>query len=130
MSDIFVEAPADMAAREHALDIRRTVLVQAPAGSGKTELLTRRFLRLLAAVDEPEEILAITFTRAATAEMRNRILSDLAAAAGRGPATPEEIERLGLALLRLNDRMQELKATFGLSDDDLEIDLGPLGRLK
>ncbi len=97
MSDIFVEAPADMAAREHALDIRRTVLVQAPAGSGKTELLTRRFLRLLAAVDEPEEILAITFTRAATAEMRNRILSDLAAAAGRGPATPEEIERLGPA---------------------------------
>src|SRR5581483_2971646 len=47
-----------------------------------------------------------------------------------GTLSAEEIERLGLALLRLNDRMQELKATFGLSDDDLEIDLGPLGRLK
>ena len=47
-----------------------------------------------------------------------------------GTLSAEEIERLGLALLRLNDRMQDLKATFGLSDDDLEIDLGPLGRLK
>ena len=42
----------------------------------------------------------------------------------------EEIERLGLALLKLNDRMQELKTTFGLSNEDLEIDLGPLGRLR
>jgi len=47
-----------------------------------------------------------------------------------GTLTPEEIERLGLALLKLNDRMQELKSTFGLSDEELEIDLGPLGRLK
>ena len=47
-----------------------------------------------------------------------------------GTLTLEEIERLGLALLKLNDRMQELKATFGLSDEELEIDLGPLGRLK
>jgi hypothetical protein len=46
-----------------------------------------------------------------------------------GTLSPEEIERLGLALLKLNDRMQELKATFGLSDADLDIDLGPLGRL-
>jgi len=97
MPDILVDAPADQAARERALDIRRSVLVQAPAGSGKTELLTRRFLRLLAVVDEPEEIVAITFTRAATAEMRNRILSDLEAVAGRRPAGPEEIERLGPA---------------------------------
>ncbi|HEX3985018.1 MAG TPA: UvrD-helicase domain-containing protein [Acidobacteriaceae bacterium] len=97
MPDILVDAPADQAAREHALDIRRSVLVQAPAGSGKTELLTRRFLRLLAVVDEPEEILAITFTRAATAEMRNRILSDLEAVAARGPVGPVEIERLGPA---------------------------------
>jgi Gas vesicle protein K len=47
-----------------------------------------------------------------------------------GTLSAEEIERLGLALLRLNDRMQELKGTFGLADEDLEIDLGPLGRLK
>lgn len=89
--------PADADAREAALDIHRSVIVQAPAGSGKTDLLTRRFLKLLAVVDEPEEILAITFTRAATAEMRARILSDLEAAAGRRPFTPDELPRIALA---------------------------------
>lgn len=43
-----------------------------------------------------------------------------------GSLSDAEIERLGLALLRLNDRMGELKATFGLTDEDLTIDLGPL----
>ena len=47
-----------------------------------------------------------------------------------GSLTPEEIERLGLALLRLNEKMGELKAAFGLRDEDLDIDLGPLGRLR
>jgi hypothetical protein len=47
-----------------------------------------------------------------------------------GTLTSEEIERLGLALLRLNEKMGELKTTFGLKDEDLDIDLGPLGRLR
>ena len=47
-----------------------------------------------------------------------------------GTLTEEQVERLGLALLKLNERMEELKATFGLTDDDLNIDLGPLGRLR
>jgi hypothetical protein len=47
-----------------------------------------------------------------------------------GTLTDEQVERLGLALLRLNDRMGELKETFGLTDDDLSIDLGPLGELR
>jgi hypothetical protein len=47
-----------------------------------------------------------------------------------GTLTPEEVERLGLALLRLSERMDELKATFGVRDEDLDIDLGPLGRLR
>ena len=47
-----------------------------------------------------------------------------------GTLTDEQVERLGLALLKLNERMEELKKTFGLTDEDLNIDLGPLGRLR
>jgi hypothetical protein len=47
-----------------------------------------------------------------------------------GTLSEEEVERLGLALLKLNHRMDELKAIFDLTDEDLNIDLGPLGRLR
>ncbi|HXD49603.1 MAG TPA: gas vesicle protein K [Gemmatimonadaceae bacterium] len=47
-----------------------------------------------------------------------------------GSLTDAEVERVGLALLKLNHRMDELKAIFGLTDEDLNIDLGPLGRLR
>jgi hypothetical protein len=47
-----------------------------------------------------------------------------------GHLSDAEIEKLGVALLRLNDRMQEMKGIFGLTDDDLQIDLGPLGKLQ
>ena len=70
-------APPDQLQRTQALDPSRSVLVQAPAGSGKTDLLTRRFLRLLSEVDDPGQVVAITFTKAAAAEMRNRVLSEL-----------------------------------------------------
>jgi ATP-dependent helicase/nuclease subunit A len=73
--------PPDQAERSRALDPTRSFLVQAPAGSGKTYLLTQRFLRLLAQAEKPDEIVAITFTNAAAAEMRNRVLDALENAA-------------------------------------------------
>lgn len=81
--------PPDDKSRKRALDPLRSILVEAPAGSGKTHLLTRRFLRLLAQVDDPREIVAITFTRAAAAEMRHRILAELEKAQAGRPIPPE-----------------------------------------
>jgi len=96
MNDAVTRDDAD--ARERALDVTRSFLVQAPAGSGKTELLIQRFLALLARVDRPERIVAMTFTRKAAGEMRERIVGALAAARdGAAVRSPHEARTRALA---------------------------------
>lgn len=87
----------DRQAREDSLDVTQSFIVQAPAGSGKTELLIQRYLKLLSIVENPEEILAITFTRKAAAEMQFRVLSALRMAHA-GTEPPQEHQKLTASL--------------------------------
>ncbi|MGQ0547243.1 MAG: UvrD-helicase domain-containing protein, partial [Betaproteobacteria bacterium] len=105
----------DEAQRAAALDPARSFIVQAPAGSGKTELLVRRYLKLLGTVEKPEEILAITFTRKAAAEMRSRVLKEM---------PPESSHRLRIetidALCASLTRQMPVLSRFGAPPEILE----------
>src|SRR4029079_1649863 len=110
MTDLDDQLARDTAHRTLALDVGQSFLVQAPAGSGKTELLIQRYLALLGVVDRPERVLAMTFTRKAAAEMRERIINALRTAAdGEAPpaASDHEAKTRTLAAAALaRDRAQ------------------------
>src|SRR5690606_30754676 len=90
-------SPVDSDARAQALDPDNSFAVTAPAGSGKTGLLTQRILTLLQRVEHPEELLAITFTKKAASEMQERILLALEAAEQPQPEDAHQLRAWQLA---------------------------------
>ena len=122
----------DRASRERAVDPRFNVALEASAGTGKTRVLVDRYINLLREGVDPSNILAITFTRKAAAEMRERIITTLRAAAVRGEFTParwrELRDRLGdiaistidafcLSLLREFPLEADLDPGFSMADE-------------
>ena len=122
----------DAAARAFAIDPANNVVLEASAGTGKTSVLVSRYVNLLRAGVDPSNILAITFTRQAAAEMRDRIIRDLRTAAERSPADQarwcELRDRLGeiaigtidafcLSLLREFPLEADLDPAFGMADE-------------
>lgn len=100
---------SDIKNRNQALDPTKSFIIQAPAGSGKTELLIQRYLTLLSVVKEPEEILAITFTKKAANEMRVRIKNALQDAEQNTPVTSEHhttTRNIAKAALKQDERYQ------------------------
>jgi ATP-dependent helicase/nuclease subunit A len=121
--------PPDAGDRAAAVDPRHHVVLEASAGTGKTSVLVRRYLNLLAAGVDPANVLAITFTRKAAAEMRERIVRELR----REAALSEHGRRLWL---RLRDRVGDIAIStidaFCLSllrEFPLEADLDPAFRI-
>ena len=97
---------SDTQVREQALNVDCSFIVKAPAGSGKTTLLVKRYLKLLATINSPEEIIAITFTRKAAGEMVNRVLNALNEAKQYKNNEPDDqLIQLAKSALRQDKRM-------------------------
>ena len=125
-------AALDTAARQRAVDPRFNVALEASAGTGKTRVLVDRYINLLQAGVDPSNILAITFTRKAAAEMRARIMTTLRAAAERGEIPPSRwrelrdrtgdigistIDAFCLSLLREFPLEADVDPGFSVADD-------------
>ena len=134
-AEVIVEPSAelsDRAARQRAVDPAHNVVLEASAGTGKTHVLVDRYLNLLSCGVEPANILAITFTRKAAAEMRGRILNELGrrAESGRpdlqrwrdvrersGEVAISTIDAFCLSLLREFPLEADLDPGFELADE-------------
>jgi ATP-dependent helicase/nuclease subunit A len=125
-------AARDRAARARAVDPRHNVVLEASAGTGKTRVLVERYVNLLCAGVHPSNVLAITFTRKAAAEMRERVLARLREAAAQGAIAPARwrelrdrmtdiaigtIDAFCLSLLREFPLEADLDPGFTLADD-------------
>jgi hypothetical protein len=123
---------ADRDARAHAVNPAENVVLEASAGTGKTRVLVDRYVNLLGAGVDPEHILAITFTRKAAAEMRQRIVERLKEASrtsaldaarwrdlrGRlGDIAISTIDAFCLALLREFPLEADVDPAFELADE-------------
>lgn len=95
-------------------EIERRTAAEAPRWNADPEDVQRSVARLVLAL---VEFLRKLMERQAIRRMENETL------------TPEEVEALGLALMRLEETVHEMAARFGLAPEDLNLDLGPLGRL-
>lgn len=111
----------DTRARQRALDPTTSFVVSAPAGSGKTELLIQRILTLLCQVDRPENILAITFTRKAASEMRERIVAALEEATAGAPVESDHQTQTRALALSVLARDSELSWNLLLNPNRLRI---------
>jgi len=124
--------PSDSAARNFATDPRHNVVLEASAGTGKTSVLVERYLNLLRADVEPSNVLAMTFTRQAAAEMRGRIIAQLRADAAQsssartrwhslrdrlGEISISTVDAFCLGLLREFPLEADLDPGFGLADE-------------
>ncbi len=105
-ADMAADLAADQEARRRAVDPARSVILQAPAGSGKTTVLIKRLLVLLAQADSPEEILAITFTRKAAAEMALRVAQILNSPSETAQAVRARSEARGWRLVENPGRLR------------------------
>jgi ATP-dependent helicase/nuclease subunit A len=116
---------ADAADRAAAVDPRLNVVLEASAGTGKTRVLVDRYVNLLRAGVDPANILAITFTRKAAAEMRERIVTTLAEAARRGEIEPARWRTLRERLGEVSISTIDAFCLSLLRDFPLEADLDP-----
>jgi hypothetical protein len=95
-------------------EIERRAAAEAPRWNADPEEVQRSVARLLLAI---VEFLRKLMEKQAIRRMEANTLSE------------EEVEKLGLALMRLEETLHDIAARFGLAPEDLNLDLGPLGRL-